>query len=98
MCAVAVGSRHGGPKGDRSSAPGDQSRPFNASWGPWGPSASGRRADVVTWFPGQTNPKKGLIQALELGKVTGSKAPRLKVQSPGGREGENPAEGVVSEV
>jgi hypothetical protein len=56
------------------------------------------RAGIVTSLPAQTNLEKGLIRALELGKVTGSKAPRLKVQSPGGREGENPAEGVVSEA
>ena len=39
--------------------------------------------------------KKVLIWEVELGKVTRSKAPRLKVQSQGGREGKKPAEGLV---
>jgi hypothetical protein len=48
--------------------------------------------------PERTGAKKVLLWRLDLGKVTDDKAPWLKVQSPGGREGKKPAEGVVREV
>ena len=56
-----------------------------------GPSGGWTAHRVLEWS------KKGsCVRGLELVKVTGGKAPRLKVQSPGGREGEIPAEGVVA--
>ena len=66
---------------------------------PW--PATRRLLDCSDWRiapAGATGPKKVLLRALELGKVTGGKAPRLKVQSPVGREGEIPAEGLVRDV
>jgi hypothetical protein len=42
--------------------------------------------------------EKGLIQGRQFSKVSVSNSPRFKVQSPGGREGELPAEGVVPEL
>jgi hypothetical protein len=64
-----------------------------------GPAGSIARRWVLrrSRFPG-TGSKKVLLRTHELGKVTASKAPRLKVQGPSGREGEIAAEGVVREV
>ena len=42
--------------------------------------------------------EKGLIRTREFIKVTCTKAPRLKVQAPSGREGESPVWGLVSGV
>ena len=63
-----------------------------------GPGCAPPADDALTLLPGQANSEKVLIRPPELNKVTGSKAPRLKVQSAGGREGEMAAEGVVVEA